>query len=112
MSAYVMDSICFTSTFPIMGWKWTTKNPTLIHIYHEELLDSKFHFYFYKICDGIMLPMYQIIFNKKAPRVFEEANVDILPIARWFSEEKFTYIRVCYHPKILKASLCQLYFGS
>ena len=27
-------------------------------------------------------------------RVFEEANVDIIPVARWFAEEKFTYIRV------------------
>ena len=35
-----------------------------------------------------------MIFNKKAPRVSKEANVDMLPIARWFVEEKFTYIRV------------------
>ena len=41
-----------------------------------------------------MLPMYQMIFNEKAPRVSKEANEDILPIARWFAEEKFTYIRV------------------
>ena len=35
-----------------------------------------------------------MIFNKRAPRVSEEANIDILPVARWFVEENFTYIRV------------------
>ena len=35
-----------------------------------------------------------MIFNKKAPRVSEEANADILPVARWFVEENLTYIRV------------------
>ena len=35
-----------------------------------------------------------MIFNKKAPKVSEEANVDILPLARWFAEEKLTYTRV------------------
>ena len=38
--------------------------------------------------------MHQMIFNKKAPRVSEETNVYILPVARWFAKEKFTYIRV------------------
>lgn len=94
MSAYVMDAICFTSNFPTMGWKWTTKNPTLIHIYLRELWDSDFHLHFYRICYGVILPMHQMIFNKKAPRVSEEANVDIIPVARSFVEEKLTYIRV------------------
>lgn len=42
----------------------------------------------------VMLPMHQMIFNGKAPRVSKEASTDILSVARWFAEESFTYIRV------------------
>ena len=41
-----------------------------------------------------MLPMHQIIFNEKAPRVSKEASKYIFPIARWFAEEIFTYVIV------------------
>ena len=33
--AYVMDSICYVSKFPLMGWKWTTQDPLPIHVYHK-----------------------------------------------------------------------------
>ena len=35
LSTYVMDSICFVSKFPLMGWKWMTQDPLPIHIYHK-----------------------------------------------------------------------------
>ena len=35
-----------------------------------------------------------MIFNEKIPRVSKEVSKDILPTARWFAEEKFTYVRV------------------
>ena len=89
-----MDVVCFTSDFLTMGWKWTTKDPTPIHIYHRELWDSYFHLHFYKVCYGVILPIHQMIFNKRAPKVSEEENTNILPIARCFAEENFTYIRV------------------
>ena len=82
MFAYVMDTIFFSSSFPTMGWKWTTQGPTPIHIYHRALWDSDFHLEFYKKFHGVMLPMHHMIFNKKAPRVFEEASADILYVAR------------------------------
>ena len=41
-----------------------------------------------------MFPMHQMIFNKKSPRVSEEASAGILSVARWFAEENFTYVRV------------------
>ena len=64
MSAYIMDAICFSSIFLTMGWKWTTQDPTPIHIYHRALWDSDFHlqFFFHRV----MLPMHQMIFNEKA----------------------------------------------
>lgn len=49
---------------------------------------------FYKICHGVMLPIYQTIFDKKFPKLLEEAKIDILLMVRWFGEEWFTCIRV------------------
>lgn len=94
LAAYVMDAICFVSRFPLMGCKWTVQNPLPIQIYHKELWDSKFISYFYKICHGVMLPLYRMLYNKNAPRFSPEAKVDILPVERWFGEEFFIYVRV------------------
>ena len=92
--AYVMDAICSVSRFPLMGWKWTIKNPLPIHIYHNELWDSKFIPYFYRIFHGVMLPLHRMLYNKYAPRFSPKAEADILPVRRWLREEFFTYIRV------------------
>ncbi len=81
-----MDAICYVSKFPVMGWKWTTQDPLPIHVYHKELLDSKFPPFFYKICHGVMLPLYKMLYDKDAPRCSPEADVDILTVARWFRE--------------------------
>jgi len=35
-----------------------------------------------------------MLYDKDPPRCLLEAEVDILPIARWFGEELFTYVRV------------------
>lgn len=94
MSAYVMDAICFGFKFPIMGWKWTAQNPLPIQIYHKDMWESKFVPHFYKICHGVMLLIHKKIYYRDAPRFSQEAEVDILPVARWFEEELFTYIRV------------------
>ena len=50
--------------------------------------------HFYKIFHGITLPLYKMLYNKDAPRFSSEAEVDIPPIARWFGEDFFTYVRV------------------
>ena len=41
-----------------------------------------------------MLPLYRVLYNKDAPRLSPKVEVDILPVARWFGEELFTYVRV------------------
>lgn len=35
-----------------------------------------------------------MLYDKDAPRCSPKADVDILPVARWFGEELFTYVRV------------------
>lgn len=94
MSAFLMDTICFSSKFPIMGWKWIVKNSLPIHVYHKSLWESHFHPHFHKIFQGVMLPMHKQVYNITAPRFSKEVEVDILHVARWFREETFTNIRV------------------
>lgn len=94
LAAYIMDSIFYVSKFPVMGWKWTTQDPLPIHVYHKILWDSQFTPYFYQICHGLMLPLYRMLYDKEPLRCSLESNIDILPIARWFGEELFTYVRV------------------
>ena len=78
--AYIMDSICYVSKFPIMGWKWTTQDPLPIHVYHKELWDSQFTPYFYQICHGIMLPLYRMLYDKDPPRCSPEEKVEFSPL--------------------------------
>ena len=94
LSAYVMDFICYVSKFPVLGWKWTTQDPLPIHVYHKILWDSQFIPHFYQICHGLILPLYRMLYDKDPPRCSPEAQIDIIPIARWFEEELFTYVRV------------------
>jgi len=41
-----------------------------------------------------MLLIHKRLYNWDAPRFSKEAKVDILPVARWFGEETFMYIKV------------------
>ena len=40
------------------------------------------------------MPIHQIIFDERAPMISKDAKGDIMPVAIWFGEENFTYIRV------------------
>lgn len=78
MSSYVMDALCFSMDFSSMGWKWTLQDQTPIHIYHDTLWDSKYHQHFYKICHKVILPTFQVIFDKNAARMSPEAEFGLL----------------------------------
>ena len=67
-STYFMDTICFVSDFPIMGWKWTVQNPLPIQVYHKVLWESNFIPHFFNICHGVMLPIHKILYKRDAPR--------------------------------------------
>ena len=41
-----------------------------------------------------MLPIYYAIFDKPAPKISTEAEVDLTIVGNWFGEDKFTYIRI------------------
>ena len=94
MSIYIMEVVCFTSYSLAMGWKWTTQDPLPIHVYHSMLWNSKFENYFYKIFHGVILPLFQAVFNEKAPKLTKEAQVDFSSIRKWFGVQFFTYVNV------------------
>ena len=95
-SAYVMDMLCFNSEYPVLGWRWTPQDPKPIHIYHQMLWKAHYKDHLYQICNGFMLPIYYAIFDKPAPRISEEAGIDLTAVGNWFGEDKFTYIRVLW----------------
>ena len=76
-----MDVICFCTTFPAMGWKWTLRDPYPIHLNHKQIWESHYIPHFYKIFDAIVFPLHQMIFDKKTPRFSQEAATDLLLLA-------------------------------
>lgn len=93
-TAYIMDTLCFNYEFPVLGWRWTTQDPTPIHLYHQKLWKSSYKDHLYQICNGFMVPIYYSIYDKPIPRISYEASFDLPAVASWFGEEHFTYIRV------------------
>ena len=77
-----MDRVCFTTGFPNMGWKWTIQDPTPIHVYHNILWESKYESHFYKNFHGVILPLHQVFFGDKAPRLLNEARDDFMSIGK------------------------------
>lgn len=93
-SAYILDTLCFNSEFPILGWRWTPQKSTPIHIYHRKLWKSDYKHHLYQIGNGFMLPLHLSIFDKPAPKLSYQAGIDLISIGRWFGEENFTYVRI------------------
>ena len=93
-SAYILDTLCFNSEFHVLGWRWTPQDPMPIHIYHQKLWKAHYKHHLYQVCNGFMLPIHYAIFDKAAPKISSQAEIDLTAIGRWFGEEKFTYVRV------------------
>ena len=53
------------------------QDPKPIHIYHQMLWKAHYKDHLYPICNGFMLPIYYAIFDKPAPRISEEAEIDL-----------------------------------
>lgn len=93
-SAYIMDTLCFNSEFPILGWRWTAQDPSPIHLYHRKLWKSSYKDHLYQICNGFMVPIHYSIFDRPIPKISYLASFDLPAVASWFGEDCFTYIRV------------------
>ena len=65
-----------------------------IHIYHQKLWKAHYKHHLYQVRNGFMLPIHYAIFDKPAPKISSQVEIDLTAIRRWFGEEKFTYVRV------------------
>lgn len=68
--------------------------PMPIHIYHYKLWKAHYKDHLYQVCNGFMFPIYYAIFDKSAPKISSQVEIDLTALANWFGEDKFTYIRV------------------
>lgn len=85
-SAYIFDIICFNFEYPVLGWKWTSRDHNPIHIYHKQLWKAHYKNHLYRICNGFFLPVYYSIFNKPTPRISQEASIDLTTVGSWFRQ--------------------------
>jgi len=79
-SAYIMETICFNSKYPVLQWKWTAQDPNPIHTYHKKFWKVHYKNHLYRIFNGFVLCVYYSIFNKPAPRISQEEGIDLIAI--------------------------------
>jgi hypothetical protein len=94
MSSYIMDAICFMTSFPLMRWRWNPNNAEPIHVYHSKLWEDKSKDFVYEIFNCVMVPMHVIIFGHPPPRISDKVMANLNNVEYWYLEEQFSYIRV------------------
>ena len=65
MISYILDTVCFSFDFSSLGWKWTKEVETPIYVQLDLLWESKYHSHMFKICNDIIFPVFQVIFEKR-----------------------------------------------
>jgi len=77
-----------------MGWKWTTNDPTPIFLSYKKMWEQEYIPHFHQLCQGVVLPLHQLVFNRRCLRFTKESITDLQVIGRYFLEESFSYIRI------------------
>jgi hypothetical protein len=94
MYAYIMDSICFITPFPLMNWSWTPTNAKPIHFYHSKMWEEKAKDFFYKICHNVVVRVHIALYGFPPPQILDKIMGNLGKIEDWFIEEIFSYIKV------------------
>jgi hypothetical protein len=94
MSAYIMDTICCMTPFPLMIWSWTPVEDEHIHIYHAKLWENKAKIFAYEIFNWVMVPLHVTIFGHPPPRISDSIVMNLSSIVDWYVEVEFSYLRV------------------
>jgi hypothetical protein len=94
MSAYIMDTICSMTPFPLMSWSWTPAEDEPIHVYHAKLWENKVENFAYEIFNWVMVPLHVTIFGHPPPRISDSIVTNLSSIADWYVEAEFSYLRV------------------
>ena len=69
MSTYIMDAICFKTSFPLMNWSWTPIVTEPIHIYHSKLWEENAKDCSYEICHNVVIPIHEAIYGHPPSRI-------------------------------------------
>jgi hypothetical protein len=69
MSAYIINSICFMTPFPMMSWIWTSTNVEPIHFYHSKLWEDKARDLFYEIYHYVVVSIHVTLYGFPPPRI-------------------------------------------
>jgi hypothetical protein len=94
MSAYLMDTVCSMTPFPLMNWRWDPSDVEPVHVYHSNLWEDKASYFVYKIFNWVMVPMHVAIFNNPPPRISDNIMANLSRVVDWYVEKEFSYIRV------------------
>jgi len=94
MSEYIMDAICFKTSFPLMSWSWTPTSVEPIYFYHSKLWEDKAKDFFYEICNYVVVPMHIALYGCTPPRISDKIITNLGKIVDWYIGEHFSYIRV------------------
>jgi hypothetical protein len=89
-----MDVVCFMTPFPLMGWSWNQTSAEPIHLYHSKLGEDKEEYFFYEICNYVVVSMHIAIYGCPPPRISDKIVTNLGKIADWYIKENFYYIMV------------------
>jgi hypothetical protein len=92
MLTYIMDSICFMTSFPLMSWSWTSNNVEPIHFYHSKLWEDKAKDFFYDICNYVVVSLHIALYGFASPSILDKVMTSLGKIADWYIEEHFSCI--------------------
>jgi len=76
-----------------MRWKWNSSRIP-IHEYCRYLWESNYKRVSALICDGFLVPLFTLIFQKECPRISEEEKNTLKCIGNWYLQEKCTYLGI------------------
>jgi hypothetical protein len=94
ISAYIMDTICYMTPFPLMNWNCNSTCAEPIHFYHSQLWEEKSKDFFYDICHYVVIHVHQILYGYPPPHISEQIIGNLKTIADWFIKENFSYVKV------------------
>jgi hypothetical protein len=77
-----------------MRWSWTPTNVESIHFYHYKLWDGKEKYFFYKICNYVVVLMHIALYGFPPPRISNKIVTNLGKVADRYIEKHFSYIRV------------------
>jgi hypothetical protein len=94
MSAYLMDTLCSMTPFPLMNWSWAPLDAEPVHVYHSKIWEDKASDFIYEIFNWVMVSMHVAIFGNLPPRILDSIMANLSRVADWYVEKEFSYIRV------------------